>query len=40
MDWLILRDVLNIACNIKNAAYKGVGGWEGSGEGGEGGWVG
>jgi len=28
MDWLILRDVLNIACNITNATYKGVGGLE------------
>jgi len=26
MDWLILRDVLNTACNITSAAYKGVGG--------------
>jgi len=25
MDWLILRDVLNTACNITSAAYKGVG---------------
>jgi len=24
MDWLILRDVLNTACNITSAAYKGV----------------
>jgi len=31
MDWLILRDVLNSACNIMNATYKGVGEWEGVG---------
>jgi len=24
MDWLILRDVLNTACNITNATNKGV----------------
>jgi len=29
MDWLILRDALNTACNIMSAAYKGMGGWEG-----------
>jgi len=30
MDWLILRDVLNTACNIKNIANKEVGGeWKG-----------
>jgi len=34
LDWLVLRDVLNTACNIMSAAYKGVGRWEGSGEGG------
>jgi len=32
MDWLILRDVLNTACNIMSPTYKGVGRW--------GGWVG
>jgi len=37
MNWLILRDVLNIACNIVSAAYKEVGGWGGGG--GEGGQV-
>jgi len=26
MDWLNLRDILNTACNIMSAAYKGVGG--------------
>jgi len=26
LDWLVLRDVLNTACNIMSAAYKGVGG--------------
>jgi len=25
MDWLVLRDVLNTACNIMSATYKGVG---------------
>jgi len=29
LDWLILRDVLNTACNIISAAYKEVSGWEG-----------
>jgi len=32
MDWLNLRDVLNAACNITSAAYKGVGEWEGVGK--------
>jgi len=32
-----LRDVLKTACNIMSATYKGVGGWEGGGEGGGGG---
>jgi len=27
MDWLILRDVLNTACNITSGTYKGEGGW-------------
>jgi len=36
LDWLILRDILKTACDIMNATYKGVGGWE---EGGEGRWV-
>jgi len=31
MDWLILRDILNTACNIISAAYKGMGKWEGVG---------
>jgi len=39
MDWLILRDVLNTACNIKNATYKEVGKREGGGEGERGEWV-
>jgi len=33
MDWLILRDVLNTACNITSAAYNGVGGGEGGEKG-------
>jgi len=37
MDWLILRVILNTPYNIKNAVYKGVGGWM---RGGEGGWGG
>jgi len=28
MDWLILRDVLNTACNITIGTYKEVGGWD------------
>jgi len=32
LDWLVLRDILKIACNITDATNKGVGG--------EGGWVG
>jgi len=40
MNWLILRDILNTACNITSAAYKGVGGREEGGEGGGGGRVG
>jgi len=40
MDWLILRDVLNTACNITSVVYKGVGVCEGGGEDGRGGWVG
>jgi len=41
MDWLILRDVMNTACNITSATYKGVGGWKGDGARVEGvdGWV-
>jgi len=31
MNWLILRDALNTACNITSATYKGVGGQEGWG---------
>jgi len=31
MDWLILRDALNTACNITNATNKGVSGWVGVG---------
>jgi len=31
MDWLILRDVLNTACNIMNATIKEVGRVEGEG---------
>jgi len=31
MDWLILRDVLNTACNIMNATNKGLGKWVGVG---------
>jgi len=26
LDWLVLRDILNTACNITSAVYKGVGG--------------
>jgi len=29
LDWLAFRDVLNAACNITSAVYKGVGGCEG-----------
>jgi len=36
MNWLILRDVLNTACNIMSVTYKGVEGVRG----GWGGWVG
>jgi len=36
MDWLILKDVLNTACNITNAAYKR---WAGGRVEGEGWWV-
>jgi len=40
LDWLVLRDILKTACNIMNATYKGVDGWEGNGEDGGGGvWV-
>jgi len=40
MDWLILRDDLNTACNIKSTAYKGVGRWEEVGKvEGEGEWI-
>jgi len=27
LDWLVLSDILNTACNITSAAYKGVSGW-------------
>jgi len=33
MDRLILRDVFNRVRNITDATNKGVGGWEGGGEG-------
>jgi len=26
MNWLVLRDVMNTACNVMSAAYKRVGG--------------
>jgi len=29
LDWLVLKDVLNTACNITSAAYMAVGGWRG-----------
>jgi len=29
LDWLVLRDILNIAHNITSAAYKRWGGWRG-----------
>ena len=32
-EWLVLRDVLNAACNIMSTMYKGVGGGEGGGVG-------
>jgi len=38
LNWLVLREVLNAACNIKSTAYKRVGGWDGRGGSGSG-WV-
>jgi len=33
LDQLVLRDILKTACNITNATYKEVGGWERGGRG-------